>query len=60
MTPWALIHRPKEEVCVYAWYDVENDYWEILPLEDRVYDTVMKEDDVMEILLALEEKYYGE
>jgi hypothetical protein len=59
-TPWALIHRPKEEVCLYAWYDVKEDYWEILPLEDRVYDTAMKEDDVMEILFALEEKYYHE
>jgi hypothetical protein len=45
---------------VYAWYDVKENYWEILPLEDRVYDTTMKEDDVMEILFALEEKYYGE
>lgn len=60
MTPWALIHRPKEEVCLYAWYDVEQEYWEVLPLEDRVYDTVMKEDDVMKILFGLEEKYYGE
>ena len=29
LTPWALIHRPKEEVCIYAWYDVENDDWTI-------------------------------
>ena len=26
-TPWALIHRPKEEICIYAWYDVENEEW---------------------------------
>jgi hypothetical protein len=58
LTPWALVHRPKEEVCLYAWYDVVEDYWDILPLEDRVYDTTMKEDDVMKILLGLEEKYF--
>jgi len=58
MTPWALIHRPKEEVCLYAWYDVVGNYWDILPLEERVYDTTMKEDDVMNILLGLEKKYY--
>lgn len=59
MTPWALIHRPKEEVCIYAWYDVAEDYWEILPLEERVYDTTMKENDAMKILLGLEEKYFA-
>lgn len=35
LTPWALIHRPKEEVCIYVWYDVENDDWEIIPFEDN-------------------------
>jgi hypothetical protein len=58
MTPWCLIHRPKDEVCIYAWYNVEEDYWDIIPLEDRVYDTAMNEDDVMKILLGLEKKYY--
>ena len=37
LTPWALIHRPKEEVCIYAWYDVENDIWDILPLEEKIF-----------------------
>lgn len=59
MTPWALIHRPKEEVCIYAWYDVAENYWEILPLEERVYDTAMKEGDVMNVLIGLEEKYFA-
>lgn len=59
MTPWALIHRPKEEVCIYAWYDVVEDSWDILPLEERVYDTTMKENDVMKILIGLEEKYFA-
>jgi len=25
MTPFALKHRPKEECCIYAWYDEEQD-----------------------------------
>ena len=35
LTPWALIHRPKEEVCIWAWYDVENDQVDIIPFEDN-------------------------
>jgi hypothetical protein len=59
LTPWALIHRPKEEVCIYAWYDVEQDYWEILPLEDRLDGCTMTEEDVMEILDILNTRYFN-
>jgi hypothetical protein len=58
MTPWALIHRPKDEVCIYAWYDVEKNYWEILPLEDRLDGCDMTEEQVMEILEGLHERYF--
>ena len=58
MTPWALIHRPSEEVCVYAWYDVEKDYWEILDLEDRLQDTSLNTEQVMEIMEGLHERYF--
>jgi hypothetical protein len=34
-TPWALIHRPKEEVCIWAWYDVAADLVDIIPFEDN-------------------------
>lgn len=52
-------HRPKEEVCIYAWYDVEADEWEVLPLEDRLNeDNEMNEKDVMRILEGLHKKYY--
>lgn len=61
MTPWALIHRPKEEICIYAWYDVANDVWEILPLEERINDDcAMNEQDVMAILEGLYKKYFNE
>ena len=54
-----LQHRPAEEVCIYAWYDVENNLWDILPLEDRLdEDNAMNENDVMVILEGLDELYY--
>jgi hypothetical protein len=55
-----IIHRTKEEVCIYAWYDVENDTWDILPLEDRLdQECVMDENDVMRILTTLKNRYYA-
>lgn len=52
-------HRPQKEVCIYAWYDVENESWDILPLEDRLNeDTAMNENDVMTILEGLYELYF--
>lgn len=35
LTPWALIHRPKEECCVYVWYDENADDVEVIPFEDN-------------------------
>ena len=58
MTPWALIHRPKEEVCIYVWYDVEANYWEILPLDERLDGCSMTEEQVMDILDILHNRYY--
>lgn len=59
MTPWALIHRPSEEVCVYVWYDVIQDEWEILPLEDRIEETKMTLEEVMNILENLDKTYWS-
>jgi hypothetical protein len=59
MTPWALIHRPKEEVCIWAWHDVANDSWDILPLEDRLEDVDMTEEEVMNILEVLHERHFN-
>ena len=51
-------HRPAEEVCIYAWYDVENNSWDVLPLEDRLDDSnAMNENDVMKILEGLYDLY---
>jgi len=52
-------HRPDEEVCIFAWYDVENDDWDIIPLEDRLSeDNSMDVEDVMRILEGLHQKYF--
>jgi hypothetical protein len=52
-------HRPAEEVCIYAWYDMVDDSWDLLPLEDRLSeDNAMDAEDVMRILEGLYKKYY--
>jgi hypothetical protein len=35
LTPWCLIHRPKEEVCIYCWYDLNEDVLDVIPFEDN-------------------------
>ena len=57
MTPWALIHRPKEEVCIYAWYDVESNDWSINSLEETS-EHDMTNEEVMNILDGLYELYF--
>ena len=57
MTPWALIHRPKEEVCIYAWYDVESNDWSINGLEETS-EHDMTNEEVMDILDGLYELYF--
>lgn len=59
-TPWCLIHRPKEEVCIYAWYNVAEDQWDILPLEDRLDGCSMTVEDTMKSLRAVYDRYYAE
>ncbi len=54
-----IAHRPKEEVCLYVWYDVIEDSWEVLQLEDRIdSDNTMNEEDVMKILEGLYNRYF--
>jgi hypothetical protein len=33
-TPWALVHRPKEEVCIWVWYNEKDDTVDVLPFEE--------------------------
>ena len=55
LTPWALIHRPKEEVCIWAWYDVENDEVDITPFEDNS-STELDHDFVTNLIFEIEKR----
>ena len=59
MTPWGLIHRPEEEVCIYAWYNVEDDAWEINGLYETS-DHKMTDEEVMTILETLDKRYFSD
>lgn len=54
---WKLIvHRPKEEVCIFAWYDVNNESWEFVNTYDL--DSEMGEDVLMDVVDYILEEYY--
>jgi hypothetical protein len=55
-TPWALVHRPSEEVCIYVWYDVKNDSVDVLPFEDG--DTELDHEFVYELIDKLSKNQY--
>lgn len=54
-TPWALIHRPKEEVCIHVWYDVESDEVEVIPFEDSDFSE-LDHDFVIDTIFKLAER----
>ena len=57
-TAWnMIIHRPKEEVCIYAWYDVEADDWSINSLEETS-EHKMTDKQVMKILETLQKRWF--
>ena len=58
LTPWALIHRPKEEVCIYCWYDADTGDVDVIPFEDN-NSTELDPDYVNALIFELDEKYYG-
>jgi hypothetical protein len=55
-TPWALIHRPKEEVCIWVWYTVDQDMVEVIPFEDG--DTELDHELVYQIIDKLDKGDY--
>ena len=60
LTPWGLIHRPKEEVCIYVWYDVEREEFEVQELSDILDEGGLTEEEVMAIITELDETYFTE
>lgn len=55
LTPWALIHRPKEEVCIWVWYDVDDDEVTIIPFEDN-NSTELDHDFLTELIFDIEKR----
>ena len=55
LTPWALIHRPKEEVCIYVWYDENEDSVEVIPFEDN-NSTELDHDFVNGLIFAIQKR----
>ena len=55
LTPWALIHRPKEEVCIYVWYDEENDDVDVIPFEEN-NSTELDPEFVTELIFAIHKR----
>jgi hypothetical protein len=59
LSPWCLIHRPAEEVCIHIWYDVEHDEWSINSL-DETMEHSMTDEEVIEILKSLESQWFAQ
>lgn len=55
ITPWALIHRPKEEVCIWAWYDVNSDEITIIPFEEN-NSTELDHKFVTDLIFGIQER----
>ena len=55
-TPWALIHRPKDEVCIWVWYDANEDSVEVIPFEDG--DTQLDHELIYQIIDKLDKGEY--
>lgn len=55
-TPWALIHRPKDEVCIWVWYNEEDDSVEVIPFEEG--STEMDHELIYQIIDKLDKGEY--
>jgi hypothetical protein len=55
LTPWALIHRPKEECCIYVWYNREEDEMDVIPFEEN-NSTELDSDFVVELIHKIQER----
>jgi hypothetical protein len=55
-TPWALVHRPKDEVCIWVWYDEQDDSIEVIPFEEG--STELDHELIYEIIDKLDKGEY--
>lgn len=55
---WGLIiHRPEEEICIYTWYNVEEDSWDIIAPDE--FHENFPEEKFLEVLQKLNDVYYN-
>ena len=59
LTPWALIHRPKEEVCIWVWYDESNDEISVIPFEDN-NSTELDHQFITQLIFEIDKRDRGE
>ena len=52
-TPWAILHRPSDEVCHFVWYDKENATYEGPSLSDCAESSEVSWDDVERVINQL-------
>jgi len=52
-TPWAIVHRPSDEVCHFVWYDKENATYEGPSLADCAESSEVSWDDVERVINQL-------
>ena len=57
-TPWALVHRPKEEVCISAIYKLSEDEVTVFPFEESD-SSELEPDFIYELIQAIHEEYYS-
>jgi len=50
------IHRPKEEVCICCWYDINKNEVAVIPFEDN-YSTELNTGFVIQLIFDIEKKY---
>jgi hypothetical protein len=55
LTPWALIHRPKEEVCFWVWYETDTDEVTVIPFEDNS-STELDHEFVTDLIQAIHKR----
>jgi len=56
-TPWALIHRPDQEVCILLVYDVSEDEWEVIFPDEIDESNNQTYESVEEALITLFNRY---
>jgi hypothetical protein len=50
------IHRPKEEVCICCWYDINKHEISVIPFEDN-FSTELDTEYVTQLIFNIEKKY---